>query len=287
MNQPASPRLLAPEDVAGRRARPIVAQHEVAARSPSARRRPRSAAPDAATNIGGCDGSVKSPRRARRASRRTGCHTAFAPASPSSPWNTMAIAKSVVGPERHLLAPVRIEEALAIEGDEALDQVAGRRRPTWPAPSPNTPPKIRAARACASVRRVTTPRLPPPPPFSAQNRSGLVQALAMRTSPSAVTTSASSRPAAADAVALGEAAEAAALDQAGDADGACSRRPARSGRPWRRRHRPAARPRRRRPTPPAAARRLQPCADEGVVQLDAFMSRVQTRSESGAFDVPW
>ena len=53
-------------------------------------------------------------------------------------------------------------------------------------------------RSCVlSVRRVITPKLPPPPPFSAQNRSGLVQALAMRTAPSAVTTSASSRLAAA------------------------------------------------------------------------------------------
>ncbi len=63
------------------------------------------------------------------------------------------------------------------------------------------------------VSRVTTPRLPPPPPFNPQNRSELVQALAIRTSPSAVTTSASSRPAAAKTKALGEAAEAAALNE--------------------------------------------------------------------------
>lgn len=48
-----------------------------------------------------------------------------------------------------------------------------------------------------SVSRVTTPRLPPPPPFSPQNRSGWEQALAVRAVPSAVTTSASSSPAAA------------------------------------------------------------------------------------------
>src|SRR5215468_3557223 len=48
-----------------------------------------------------------------------------------------------------------------------------------------------------SVSRVTTPKVPPPPPLSAQNRSGLRAALAIRTAPSAVTTSASSRFAAA------------------------------------------------------------------------------------------
>ena len=39
--------------------------------------------------------------------------------------------------------------------------------------------------------------VPPPPPLRVQNRSGLVRALAMRTWPSAVTTSASSSDAAA------------------------------------------------------------------------------------------
>src|SRR5215468_12628321 len=48
-----------------------------------------------------------------------------------------------------------------------------------------------------SVSRVTTPKVPPPPPLSAQNRSGLLAALAVRTAPSGVTTSASSRFAAA------------------------------------------------------------------------------------------
>jgi hypothetical protein len=37
------------------------------------------------------------------------------------------------------------------------------------------------------VNEVTTPKLPPPPPRQAQNRSGLVLALAVLTWPSAVT----------------------------------------------------------------------------------------------------
>src|SRR5262249_46408746 len=48
-----------------------------------------------------------------------------------------------------------------------------------------------------SVSGVTAPKVPPPPPLSAQNRSGLLAALAVRTAPSGVTTSASSRFAAA------------------------------------------------------------------------------------------
>jgi hypothetical protein len=47
------------------------------------------------------------------------------------------------------------------------------------------------------VRRVTTPKVPPPPPLRAQNSSRLRTGLAIRTAPSAVTTSASSRFAAA------------------------------------------------------------------------------------------
>jgi hypothetical protein len=47
------------------------------------------------------------------------------------------------------------------------------------------------------VTFVTTPNVPPPPPFSAQKRSGFVHALATRIFPSAVTTSASRRLAAA------------------------------------------------------------------------------------------
>jgi len=61
----------------------------------------------------------------------------------------------------------------------------------------NTPPKNAGRSWVRNVSRVTTPRLPPPPPLIAQNRSGLVQRLAIRTAPSAVTISASSRLAAA------------------------------------------------------------------------------------------
>ena len=61
---------------------------------------------------------------------------------------------------------------------------------------PNTPPKNSGSSWVRKVARVTTPQLPPPPPFSAQNRSGFIAALAMRTAPSAVTISASSSPAA-------------------------------------------------------------------------------------------
>src|SRR5271170_3045969 len=39
----------------------------------------------------------------------------------------------------------------------------------------------------ANVNEVTTPKLPPPPPRQAQNRSGLLLALAVLTWPSAVT----------------------------------------------------------------------------------------------------
>ena len=55
-----------------------------------------------------------------------------------------------------------------------------------------TPPKNSGSACVRSVTRVTTPN-PPPPPFSAQKRSGFEQALAILTSPSAVTTSASMR----------------------------------------------------------------------------------------------
>src|SRR5262249_27184903 len=48
---------------------------------------------------------------------------------------------------------------------------------------PTTPPKNGGSSRVRSVTRVTTPRLPPPPPFRPQKRSGFVQALAMRATP--------------------------------------------------------------------------------------------------------
>ena len=56
-----------------------------------------------------------------------------------------------------------------------------------------TAPKSSGSLWTCSVSRVTTPRLLPPPPLRPQNSSGFVHAFAMRTAPSAVTTSASSR----------------------------------------------------------------------------------------------
>ena len=60
-----------------------------------------------------------------------------------------------------------------------------------------TAPKRAGNSWVASVRRVTTPRLPPPPPLMAQYKSGFVQAFTIKARPSAVTTSASSKLAAA------------------------------------------------------------------------------------------
>ena len=75
---------------------------------------------------------------------------------------------------------------------------------------------------------VTTPKLPPPP-RSAQKRSGLSFALALRNSPSAVTTSAEIRLSTVEPVLAHQPPEAAAQREAGDArvrDGAARRREA-------------------------------------------------------------
>jgi hypothetical protein len=56
--------------------------------------------------------------------------------------------------------------------------------------TPDTPPKYSGSACVRKVTRVTIPN-PPPPPFNAQKRSGIEQALAILASPSAVTISAS------------------------------------------------------------------------------------------------
>jgi len=61
--------------------------------------------------------------------------------------------------------------------------------------TPLTAPKLLGSACVRSVARVRIPNAPPPP-RSAQKRSGCCQSFTMRTRPSAVTTSASSIPAA-------------------------------------------------------------------------------------------
>ena len=48
--------------------------------------------------------------------------------------------------------------------------------------------ETRGAAKVSTVNEVTTPRCPPPPPRSAQNRSGSASALTVTASPAAVTT---------------------------------------------------------------------------------------------------
>ena len=152
--------------------------------------------------------------------------------------------------------------------------------------APKTAPNSGGRSCVFSVTRVITPRLPPPPPFRPQNSSGLEWALAIRTAPSAVTTSASSRLAAASAIALGEAAEAAALDQAGDTDGQAAAalhvapRLADGGIGIAPDHAGAERHGRLRGA-------FEPWATKASCSSMRSIGRVQTSSESGAFDVPW
>jgi hypothetical protein len=91
---------------------------------------------------------------------------------------------------------MRVKQSLGIERDD-LPISARNAGPDIALTVKIAAPARSASSWVLSVSRVTTPKLPPPPPFSAQSRSGLVQALAMRTAPSAVTTSASSSDAAA------------------------------------------------------------------------------------------
>ena len=122
---------------------------------------------------------------------KNGCHAATA-ALRERPWKTIdtwsrlprrkRICSPQCGPtsaraQKSSVRPISLRNAAA--------EVA--------ATSMLTAPKVSGSACTRSVSRVTTPKLPPPPPLSAQKRSGFVQALARRTWPSAVTTSASSR----------------------------------------------------------------------------------------------
>ena len=166
-------------------------------------------------------------------------------------------AQDVVAAEGHLLAPLRIEELLAIEGDEALDQVAvgGIRLGSHvhehgaeelgqlarPEREPRDDAEAAAAAAlqaprtgpgwCRHWRCAPCRRPSPPRPRSGRRRPGRS---AWRRCRSRRSGSGRPRPP------------------------WCSRRPARSGRPWRRRRRRAATPRRRPATPPAAGDRCSP-----------------------------
>ena len=102
----------------------------------------------------------------------------------------------VVRREVRLFAPMIVEESFAVEGNEAADEAAigsSEEALTVKLAPPASSGRSRTRR----VNLLTAPKVPPPPPFRAQNRSELVQEFAIRTLPSAVTTSASRRPAAA------------------------------------------------------------------------------------------
>ena len=176
--------------------------------------------------------------------------------------------------------PNAVEERLAVKVDRLADQLSigvVRRRPIVA----NTTP-TNSGRSCVRKRQAGDDAEPAAAPFSAQKRSGFEQALAIRTSPSAVTTSASRRWAPADAVRLGKAAEPAAENQPGDADrhaAAALDIAAALGHhlvvTW-----PQIAPA---PTETAGCGEssLAPRGDEGVVQVDVAMRRVQTSSEFG------
>ena len=163
--------IAAPEHVARRRARPVVAHRKSRRVRLHARGVPEVPRRHSGTNIGGWT-SVKSARRVGQPSRRT----AATPPRGSAvrPWNTIATLSALSGRKRDLLAPVRIEQAARVEVDEALRSAGGR-----PSSDVALIVALRAAEESSGsswvrrVSRVTTPKLPPPPPFSAQNRSGL------------------------------------------------------------------------------------------------------------------
>src|SRR5205823_4791540 len=95
-------------------------------------------------------------------------------------------------PKDDLLAPMRIDQPFTTKTHRQLDQL-GKEAGSLASTSAFTAPAS-AGRSCVrSVRRVMTPKVLPPPPLSAHNKSGSRQSLTTRTLPSAVTISASIR----------------------------------------------------------------------------------------------
>ena len=91
----------------------------------------------------------------------------------------MEIARTLPG-RKTICSPQCGLKSFAVEADDPADQAAERGVRSRPDRQEHGAKK--AGRSCVrSVSRVTTPRLPPPPPFSAQNRSGLVHALTVLT----------------------------------------------------------------------------------------------------------
>ena len=99
-------------------------------------------------------------------------------------------------PEGCRLAPVRIEERVAVEADEAADQAPESCIGESLDRHQDTAEEFRQL-ACPSVSLVITPDCRRRHSLMAQNKSGFVQAFAVRRIPSAVTISACRRPAAA------------------------------------------------------------------------------------------
>ncbi len=102
----------------------------------------------------------------------------------------------IVRPELGLLAPVIVEKLLMVEGDKLADETAVR------LPRCGLDIEVRGSEKFGKLPHpqghlLITPKLAASAAFNAQKRSGFVQAFAMRIFPSAVTTSASSKPAAA------------------------------------------------------------------------------------------
>ena len=153
---------------------------------------------------------------------------------------------------------------------------------------PITTPKVAGNSYVLSVSRVTTPNVPPPPPFSAQNRSGLVQSLAIRTWPSAVTTSASSRSEAPVPKPFEKTPEAAALHEPADPHRDASTALNIAARPWSSPHCTGSIHTQPAPKLTAGCRRalaLQPFG-QTLRAVTLVIGPVQISSESGALEPP-